>query len=393
MDNPINPTEDHLPRSSGSITDRRLGLILLILLVAFVAVAVIGVVSRLHRSAALRKETEALNGAYVTVVHPEKIPTNSTISLPGETSAFSQAPIYAQTGGYLKKWNFDIGARVKEGDVLAEIDTPEIDQQIQQAEATLKEAQANLWLAETTKKREDDLMKKDVISRQDFDNQSSDLKSKQAAVVADEANVRKLQATKSFSFVRAPFDGILSARNTDIGALVTPATSGTPLFTVAQISPLRVYVNVPEKFASAIKPGAPSTLTFDSYPGRSFSAVVVTTSGTIDPSSRTLLTELIISNKSGELFPGAYVNVEFSIPTNFQNIQVPENVLLFRKEGASVALVNADGRVSIKKIRIDQDLGTKLEVEGLSLEDQLILNPSDSVNTGDKVEISKKPVN
>ena len=309
--------------------------------------------------------------------------------MPGQTQAFTQAPIFAQVNGYLKKWNSDIGAKVKTGDILAEIDTPALDQQLAQAQANLQQAQANLWVSQSNYNRQVDLLSKKVISQQDFDTQSGDLQARQAAVSADEANVRQLQATEAFKVLRAPFDGIISARNTDIGALIN-AGSGASLFTISQVSPLRVYVNVPERLAASVKPGEKANLTFEGYPGAKFVAEVVTTAGAIDPGTRTLLTQLSVPNTDGKLLPGAYAVVHFELESDSKAMLVPENVLLFRSEGPAVGVVGPDGKVSIRKVTIDRDLGTNLQIEGLSENDQVIVNPSDSLAEGDVVHIKAR---
>jgi RND family efflux transporter MFP subunit len=367
---------------------RHIGRFLAIVAACLVVIAILGFLSRWNNTRSLQAAVDSREAEVVNVVHPSKIPPTVALELPGQTQAYIQAPIYAQVSGYLKKWYYDIGAKVKSGDVLAEIDTPALDQQLSQAQATLRQSQAQQWLSQATYQRGADLLKTQVISQQDFDNQSGDLKAKMATVGADEANVRQLQALEAFKLLRAPFDGIVSARNTDIGALVTSG-SGTPLFTVAQVSPLRVYVSVPESKAPYVKAGTQADLTFDSDPGRKFPAEVVTTAGAIDPGTRTLLTELQVPNKDEALFPGAYVKAHFEVQGDPKALLVPANVLLFRSEGPAVGVVGQDGKVQIKSVRVAQDLGTNLEVEGLSPDDQVIVNPSDSLSDGAVVQILK----
>jgi RND family efflux transporter MFP subunit len=369
---------------------RRLGVWLLLIAICFAAVAVWGLVARQTHFRKLQETANTLSEEFVETIQPQSVPAKVTLELPGQTQAFTQAPIYAQVNGYLKKWNSDIGAKVKAGDILAEIDTPALDQQLEQAQANLKQAQANLWVSQSTYNRQVDLLNKKVISQQDFDTQSGDLQARQAAVSADEANVRQLQATEAFKVLRAPFNGIVSARNTDIGALIN-AGSGASLFTISQVSPLRVYVNVPERLAASVKPGAKANLTFEAFPGEKFPAEVVTTAGAIDPSTRTLLTQLSVPNKDQRLFPGAYAVVHFELDSDSKALLVPENVLLFRSEGPAVGVVGQDGKVSIKKITIDRDLGTNLQVEGLTENDQVIVNPSDGLADGDQVHVKARP--
>jgi RND family efflux transporter MFP subunit len=365
---------------------RRIGLWLLLAAACLVAAALIGLVARQVQFKKLQQTTSALSEQFVAIVRPEKVPAKVTLNLPGQTQAYTQAPIFAQVNGYLKKWYTDIGAKVKMGDILAEIDTPALDQQLAQTKAALQESQAALWLSQATYNRGLDLVSKKVISQQDFDVQAGDLHVKQATVVADEANVGQLQALEAFKILHAPFDGMVTARNIDIGALVS-TNSSTPLFIVSQVAPLRVYVNVPESLAASIKAGVKANLRFDTFPGTQFPAEVVATAGAIDPTTRTLLTQLEIPNTDEKLFPGAYTTVHFELQSSLQSLLVPENVLLFRGEGPAVGIVGSDGKVSIRKIKIDRDLGDTLQVQGLSEGDQIIINPSDSLADGDPVQV------
>jgi len=365
---------------------RRIGLWLLLAAACLVAAALIGLVARQVQFKKLQQTTSALSEQFVAIVRPEKVPAKVTLNLPGQTQAYTQAPIFAQVNGYLKKWYTDIGAKVKMGDILAEIDTPALDQQLAQTKAALKESQAALWLSQATYNRGLDLVSKKVISQQDFDVQAGDLHVKQATVVADEANVGQLQALEAFKILHAPFDGMVTARNIDIGALVS-TNSSSPLFIVSQVAPLRVYVNVPEGLAASIKAGVKANLRFDTFPGTQFPAEVVATAGAIDPTTRTLLTQLAIPNTDEKLFPGAYTTVHFELQSSLQSLLVPENVLLFRGEGPAVGIVGSDGKVSIRKIKIDRDLGDTLQVQGLSEGDQIIINPSDSLADGDPVQV------
>lgn len=365
---------------------RRIGLWLLLAAACLVAVALIGLVARQVQFKKLQQTTSALSEEFVAIVRPEKVPAMVTLNLPGQTQAYTQAPIFAQVNGYLKKWYTDIGAKVKMGDILAEIDTPALDQQLAQTKAALQESQAALWLSQATYNRGLDLVSKKVISQQDFDVQAGDLHVKQATVVADEANVGQLQALEAFKILHAPFDGMVTARNIDIGALVS-TNSSTPLFIVSKVAPLRVYVNVPESLAASIKAGVKANLRFDTFPGTQFPAEVVATAGAIDPTTRTLLTQLEIPNTDEKLFPGAYTTVHFELQSSLQSLLVPENVLLFRSEGPAVGVVSPEGKVSIRNIKIDRDLGDTLQVQGLSEGDQIIVNPSDSLADGDAVQV------
>jgi RND family efflux transporter MFP subunit len=372
--------------SGAQAKPRRIGLWLLLAAACLVAAALIGLVARQVQFKKLQQTTSALSEQFVAIVRPEKVPAKVTLNLPGQTQAYTQAPIFAQVNGYLKKWYTDIGAKVKMGDILAEIDTPALDQQLAQTKAALQESQAALWLSQATYNRGLDLVSKKVISQQDFDVQAGDLHVKQATVVADEANVGQLQALEAFKILHAPFDGMVTARNIDIGALVS-TNSSTPLFIVSKVAPLRVYVNVPESLAASIKAGVKANLRFDTFPGTQFPAEVVATAGAIDPTTRTLLTQLEIPNTDEKLFPGAYTTVHFELQSSLQSLLVPENVLLFRGEGPAVGIVGSDGKVSIRKIKIDRDLGDTLQVQGLSEGDQIIVNPSDSLADGDPVQV------
>lgn len=322
----------------------------------------------------------------VTVVHPQKAPISIPV-LPGRTEAYTDAPIYAQTSGYLKEWHFDIGAKVKAGDVLAEVDTPEVDQELAQAQAQLKVAQAALNLAEATYRRSQDLFNRNVIAAEDFDTAADTYRENQAMIMADQANINQLEALEAFKIIRAPFDGIVTARNTDLGDYIA-AGSGTQLFRMQQTSPLRVYVTVPQAFADLVKIGTEGELTLDEFPGRKFLGHVTDTAKVIDPTSRTLLTELQIPNETGQLLPGAYALITLPVRDNAGILTIPSNALLFRSEGTTVGVVDAHGRVEIRKITTNLNLGEKLEIsEGLSEADQVIVNPSDSLATGMTVKI------
>jgi RND family efflux transporter MFP subunit len=391
-----NQKKESTPAQGPTAPKRRRGARLIFFLfiaaVCLAALAVYGVFSRSASTAKLEQQAnQAASEQTVSVVKPEHLAATVSVELPGQTQAYIQAPVFAQTSGYLKKWYFDIGAQVKAGDVLAEIDTPQVDQQLNQAKATLKQAQASLDLSRVTYQRDQDLLQRRVIAQQDFDTAASDLGVKQATVNADEAAVLSLQALEDFKIVKAPFAGIVTARNTDIGALVNSG-SGNPLFVLAQVKPLRVYINVPENMAQDVAVGANTELRFNEFPGKEFSGKVVRTSGAIDPSSRTLLTEVDVPNDSGELFPGAYAQVRLVTGSNNRSVLIPANTLLFRSEGAAVGVVNQNNVVELKKIKIGRDLGTQLEItQGLTLDDRVIINPSDSLAAGQKVKIRPSP--
>ena len=322
----------------------------------------------------------------VTVVHPAAT-TGGTIQLSGYTQAYTEAPIYAQTSGYLEKWNFDIGGRVHTNDVLGEIDTPEVDQQLAQAKAQIQVAQAAADLAKVTYQRDQTLFDQKVLDAETRDSAADIFAEDQATVVADQANLDRLNALEAFKVLRAPFDGVVTARNVDVGTYVANG-SGNQLFVVDQISPLRIYVQVPQAYAQLVKIGMLADLTLPEFPGRTFQAHVTNTADVVDPASRSLLTELQIPNASGELLPGAYAQITLKFTGTSPYLTVPERTLIFRREGAAVGVVDGNGKVEIRPITINQDLGTKLEVSrGLSTTDQVILDPSDSLANGMMVRI------
>jgi len=322
----------------------------------------------------------------VSVIHPEKSDT-PTAELPGQLSAYTDAPIYAQTSGYLKSWSFDIGAKVKANDILGEIDTPEVDQALAQARAQLKTDQAALQLAEVTYRRYQLLFVQKVLDAQTRDTSADTYEEDRAKVASDQANIDRLNALEAFRLLRAPFDGIVTARDVDVGAYVANG-SGHELFRVARTSPLRIYVNVPQRDAQLVKIGMEADLTLPQFPNRTFRAHVTNTADAVDPTSRSLLTQLQIPNESGELLPGAYAEISFKF-TDHRFLTIPENTLLFRREGPAVGIVNSDGKIELRNITINRDFGNKLEVsEGLSITDQVILNPSDDLTGGVSVRIT-----
>jgi membrane fusion protein, multidrug efflux system len=323
----------------------------------------------------------------VAVVHPEK-PESSTLQLSGFTQAYTEAPIFGQTSGYLKKWYFDIGGKVRANDILGEIETPEVDQELAQAKAQLQVAQAAAHLAEVTYQRDQTLFIQKVLDGETRDTAADTYAEDQATVAADQANLDRLDALEAFKVLRAPFDGIVTARNIDVGTYVANG-SGNQLFVVAQTSPLRIYVQVPQADAQLVRIGMQGDLTLPQFPGRTFRAHVTNTADVVDPTSRSLLTELQIPNESGELLPGAYVKITLKFAGTSPYLTVPENTLIFRREGAAVGVVDPNGRVEIREITINQDFGDRLEIsKGLSVSDQVILNPPDSLANGVMAKIA-----
>ncbi len=364
------------------------------------AVALLGIGAAVYagihsRSAAerdLAQTTTAAAVPTVKVMHPKGGAQDVKLLLPGNMQAFNDTAIYARTSGYLKRWYLDIGAHVKRGDLMAEIDTPEVDEQLHQAQADLANAQANLELAEITAQRQTRLATSGDAPIQQRDNAVSALNADKATLQARQAAVSRLEEMQAFERVEAPFDGIVTARTVDVGALITAgsATSARELFHIVASEWLRIYVSVPEIYAPAIHPGLTPTITLDEFPGETFQGVVVRTSNAIDQTSRTLLVEVDVSNKDGRLLPGSYAHVLFALPTTGRSVTIPVNTLLFRKEGPQVAIVR-DGKVELVSVKIGHDYGDSVEiVSGLDATDQIVLDPADSLVSGTAVMVNSK---
>jgi RND family efflux transporter MFP subunit len=369
-------------------------LMVLGILAAGIALAIF---SHMRADSALQRATLETSISNFDVVHPSAVLSTGEISLPGSAQAYMDTAIYARTNGYLKSWNADIGAHVKQGDVLAEIETPEIDQQLEQTQADLKNAQANLNLSQLNAERAEGLFKTKTISIQEKDQATTDLAAKRALVASGEANVRRLEQLKGFEKVLAPFDGVITARNTDVGALIpATATAGAKeLFHLADNHVLRVYFSVPEIYASGVKHNEEAVIAFDAFPGEKFTGKLIRDSAALDPLSHTLNVEADVQNLSGRLFPGGYTTVHLKIPGTPGAVTIPANTLLFRAEGLRVAVVR-DGRVALVPIEIGHDLGNTIEVlTGLTPKDDVILDPPDSLADGQaaRVQESTKPGN
>lgn len=379
-----------MPKKPGLSRGMWIGL--LVLAVIVLLVIVFGILARSTSQRSLVKETAIAAIPSVNVIYPAPSTLSSEIALPGNTQAFTDTPIYSRTSGYLKSWYFDIGAHVRKGQLMAQIETPEVDQQLQVSQADLKSAQANLDLANVTSGRYQNLLKTNSVSKQETDVAMSDATAKQAAVDASMAAVRRLEQLQSFEKVYAPFDGIVTARNVDIGALIQAGenTTAKELFHLAAIGKIRVFVSVPEAYSSAIKTGGKATLTLDEYPGKSFVGTITRNSSAIDQATRTLNVEVDIDNPKGELLPGAYVFVHFKVPEHAATVMIPSNTLLFRAEGLRVGVVR-DGRVQLVPVTIGMDAGANVEISsGLTKADAVILNPSDSLASGQEVQIANK---
>ena len=360
-----------------------------VLLVVAVLFAIWGVISRLSERAAVGRETAADAVPVVRVTRPTPAPGIDELVLPGSVTAFIEAPIYARTSGYLTNWYPDIGTPVKKGQLLAEIDTPEVDQQLRQAKSDLATAVANARLANITNVRWQGLLAHRAVSPQDADTREWNAHASQATAGSAEANVKRLEELESFKRVVAPFAGVVTARNTDIGALINAGQSaGAQLFRVADVSRLRVYVQVPEQFAPQARPGVEAQLHFNEHPGIDYPAQVVRTAQALDPSLRTLQVELEVDNKKGELFPGAYAEVHFKLPGNTSTVRVPATALVFRAAGLQVATLDQGGRVKLRSVMQGRDFGTSVEIlRGITAQDEIIVDPPDSVSDGEQVRV------
>jgi RND family efflux transporter MFP subunit len=392
---PPHPDPAHaLPAPQGLPTGVRIALIVIALIIlAGIVYRILGRATDEHH---LANQTRLDAIPTVAVVSPIVSGATSEIALPGNTQAFDDTPIYARTSGYLKQWFVDIGQHVTKGQLMATIETPELDEQLQVAQADLKSAQADLNLAKTTADRYSNLLKLNSVSQQETDVAVSGAAAKRAAVEAAEANVRRLSQLQSFEKIYAPYSGIVTQRNTDIGDLInagsaTANNTAKELFHIASVNELRVFVAVPEVYAPDIHNGDTATLTLDEYPGQTFTGIVTRNSGSIDPSSRTLNVEVDVNNHNEKLLPGAYVFVHFKIPVESRELSIPSDALIFRAQGLQVGLVR-NGHVHLQTITIGKDNGKTVEVAtGLTANDKVILSPSDSIAEGQQVNIATQP--
>jgi membrane fusion protein, multidrug efflux system len=354
------------------------------------SIAFQGFASRQAQSDQLAKRAETQAVQTVTVIPPTLTGNVDRLELPGRLDAYIRAPLYARVSGYVSKWTSDIGAKVKAGQLLAEIDAPELDQQLLQARSQLKDAEAAAELADITSKRFQALLPSSFVSRQNADEKSTDATSKQAQVKSLQANVERLKALADFKKIVAPFDGVVTARNTDVGALTTSGSStGAPLFVVAEVSKLRLYVNVPQTYVPSITIGSTAEITVPEYPKRTFSATVEATSQSVDAASGTTQMLLVVSNENGELLSGGFANVRFKLPHNDETLQIPSSALIFDGSGLRVATVDSGNRVVMKPIKIGRDFGKAIELaSGLSPSDKVIDSPPDGLLDGDPVHIT-----
>jgi RND family efflux transporter MFP subunit len=365
--------------------------IAIVVLLVVAAVVIAGIIPREKAKAALVTETRDLATPTVAVIHPKVGTPQTEIVLPGNIQAFIDSPIYARTNGYLKKWYADIGAHVTTGQLLADIETPEVDQQLDQARADLNTAQANDRLAEITANRYQDLAKTDSVSKQDVDNAAGDFAAKKAMVASAQSNARRLEQLQSFERIYAPFDGVITARNTDIGHLINSGAGGpaTELFHIADIRSVRVFVSVPQDYSQSAQPGLTADLTLREFPGKRFNGKLVRTANAIDPSSRTLLVEVDVNNPTGELLPGAYAQVHLKASPGTAAVILPVSAMLFRSEGLQVAVVENGDRAELRSVTAGRDFGNEMEVvSGVKPSDWVINNPSDSLISGEDVRIA-----
>jgi len=383
-------------RPSGWSAARKVALGLLLLLIVAGVVVYRGISTRVRAANQVKADTRDLALPSVSVARPRLGAPQTEIILPGNVQAYIEAPIYARTTGYLKTWHVDIGGRVKNGQLLAEIETPELDQQLQQAQADLATAKANYQLAQTTSARYQALLKSDSVSQQDVDNAVGDERAKKAMVDSAADNVKRLEQLQSFEKVYAPFDGVLTARETDIGQLIvgnSSASAAKELFRVASINPLRVYVNVPQIDCPSAQPGVPAYLTMPQYPGKRFPGTIVRNAKAIEQASRTLLTEVDVANPRGEILPGAYAEVHLKLPSTTSTVIIPVTSLIFRAQGLRVAVVR-QGHAIMLPITLGRDFGTEVEVvSGLGASEMVITNPPDSLADGEEVRVATPGAN
>src|SRR5580700_7759267 len=363
--------------------------IVLLVVVIVGGVVVLGINSRIKAAAVVRQETIDLSIPSVAVIHPRRGAMTDEISLPGNIMAFSDAPVYARTSGYLKKWYTDIGTRVKTGDLLAEIESPEVDQQLSQARADLGTATANMKLAELTMNRYQALLKLEAIAKQDVDNATGAYEADKATVASQAANVKRLEQLVAYEKVYAPFDGIITTRNTDVGQLINAGNGGAAqeLFHISGAAKLRIFVSVPQVYSHAAVPGVVARITLTESPGRHYMGKVARNSTTIDPATRTLLTEVDIDNESGQLMPGSYAEVHLKLPAATAALVVPVTALIFRAAGLQVAVVR-NGKAEMVHVTQGRDYGTEVEItSGITAQDLVIINTPDSLTSGATVRV------
>jgi RND family efflux transporter MFP subunit len=355
-------------------------------------IVVFGITTRKVADAKLQEWTEKQAVPVVAVALPDTRSKPTTLTLPGRLEAFVQAQMFARVSGYVKDWKYDIGSRVKAGTLLAEIDAPDLDQQIMQAEANLASAQANSVLSDATLVRGQSLIKTLAISQQDLDQRSADASNKQGLVRAAQANLDRLRVLEQYKHVAAPFDGLVTARNTDVGMLINAGAGGPPMFVVSEISKLRVYVNVPQNYVPSIPVGTTAKLSVPEYPGRTFPATVAASAQSVDVASNSTRVQLVVDNSRGELMTGDFTTVTFDLAHPDVAINVPASALIFNKSGLHVAIVDREGKIVLEEVTITRDLGNEVEIgSGIAPDDRVVANPPDGIASGDKVHIAGAP--
>jgi membrane fusion protein, multidrug efflux system len=379
------PTESRPP-----VSRRKLGIVGLLAGIAAVLVVITGIRAREDSDTKLKEWTDTQAIPTVAVALPDAKVLNPTLDLPGRLEAYNRAPIFARVSGYLKSWSADIGARVKTGDVIAEIEAPDLDQQLLQARADLASAEASAKLSEATLGRRRTLIASNFVSMQEIDERTADLSNKNGSVKADQANVERLEALAGYKKITVPFDGIVTSRDTDVGALINAGgTTGPAMFTISDIRKLRVYVNVPQTYVPAIKIGAKAVITMPEYPTKTFLATVEASSQSVDVNSGTTRMQLGLDNTKGELMPGGYANVRMSLTRDAVPLHIPASALIFNQSGLRVATVGSDDKVLFKTVTIARDLGRDIELgSGISPEDRIIVAPPDGLSDGDQVRIA-----
>jgi multidrug efflux system membrane fusion protein len=394
MPNPahaVHPQIERPPELPPAPTGRAKMLVGLALLVLIVA-GLITFLTRKSETNALAKETDAAAIPTVAVVQPAAEAADNELVLPGNLQAYIESPIFARTNGYLLRWYKDIGSKVQKGELLASIDTPEVDQELSQTRAAREQINAALGLAKISADRWANLRKSDSVSQQEADQQASGYQQAQANLAAADANVRRLEEMESFKNVYAPFSGVLTRRNVDPGALINSGAqaNGRELFDIARVDTLRVYVSVPQAYATSMKVGLKAAVTLQEFPGQKFTGIIVRTADAIDMATRTLNTEVDVPNNDGKLLPGSFGQVHFTVGNPVQRITVPTNAMLFRAEGAQVAVVGSDDKVQLRSIVIGRDFGATLEIlGGLEPSDRIVINPSDSLEAGQQVRVEQ----
>ncbi len=361
-------------------------------LVVGAVIVIFGVTTRKVADAKLQEWTEKQAVPVVGIALPGTRGKKTTFSLPGRLEAYTQAQMYARVTGYVKKWDVDIGAPVKSGQLLAELDAPDLDQQIMQAEANLASVKANSILADATLKRGQSLITTYAISQQDLDQRSADASNKQGLVRAAQANLDRLRVLEQYKRVGAPFDGLVTARTTDVGALINAGAGGPPLFVVSETSKLRVYVNVPQNYVPSIPVGTRALIAVPEYPRRTFPATVEASAQSVDVASNTTRMQLVVDNGRNELMTGSFTNVTFDLPHPDVAINVPASALIFNQNGLHVAIVGSDGRIVLREVTIARDLGNEVELgSGIAADDRVVINPPDGIASGEKVRIAGQP--